>query len=387
MALSFQQLITPVTKEEALTQTLDDLAALGFNSTSWQEGSVQYTFVQLIAELRSDFSLTVKAYAEGGLPGFSTGTLLDFLGKYMFKTERVPATPTVGVFRLTSAAGSPIHNWDAEEIQVADADVGESANVFVVINPGSINPGETIDVQVQAVNPGNSGNLGNDIPLFLWTPLVGVTATNPPIDTTSTWIQFPGQDQESDDRYTERFLGRWDRLTYGNTDGAYSAWAFEALDVLTRVTVITEPEGVVRLVGATSTGGLTAGQITTIEEYINGITDGVGRRPINDVFNGESATQLTTPPLDVNVLVLGNFQSGIVTQTENALIKLLGGIPIGGRQISTGNQGYVLLADLYEAVTTIDGVVNVTFPNVNADIPLGNTDIYTPTINVNVTVL
>lgn len=386
MALSFEQLITPVDEATATAETLAWLESLGFNATSWQTGSVQLTMVRLWGLIKSEFSNVVAAYANGGLLGYARETFLDYLGQYQFRTTRIPASPTIGTFRLTASLAAPIHSWNAGEILIADAESGSGANVYAIVNAGTINPGETLDVQVMAQTPGVAANIANNTNLYLRTPMVGVTATNPAISGSTTWIEYPGTDKESDSRYTERCLGRWDRLSPNNTEGAYKAWALEALDVLTRVKVITEPGGIVRVVGATSTGGLTPEQIDTIEDYINGVSDGVGRRPINDVFSCESATVQTSPALTINAVCRGAFAGDASERIQKAVTDLLGSIPIGGVRLGVPTTGYVLLADLYSVVRGLQGIENCSFSLLD-DLALGATEIYSPPLTINVTVI
>jgi hypothetical protein len=385
MMLSFDQLITPVDEETATQQTLDWLTGLGFNATSWQTGSVQLTMVRLWGLIKSEFSQIVSAYTKGGLLGYAEDSFLDYLGEYQFNIKRIPATSAIGTFRLTASLAAPPHSWGAMEILIADQEFGE-ANVFLIVDAGSINPGDTLDVQVIAQNPGIAANIANNQTLYFRTPLVGVTATNPALMGSTTWIEYPGSDKESNERYTERCLGRWDRLTYGNTDGAYKAWSLEALDALTRVKVITEPLGIVRVIGATATGGLTLGQIDTIEDYINGVTDGVGRRPINDVFSCESAIEQPTPALTIDLVCRGAFAGDVEARTQLAITELLGSIPIGGVRLGVPTTGFVLIADLYSTVMGLQGVENCSF-SLTTDLPLGANEIYTPALTINVTVI
>ena len=386
MPLSFEQLITPVDEATATAETLAWLESLGFNATSWQSGSVQLTMVRLWGRIKSEFSEVVAAYARGGLIGHAKETFLDYLGEYQFGIHRIPASATVGKFKLTSTLAAPVHSWGANEILIADQESGSDANVYAIVNAGTINPGETIEVDVIAQTPGIGANIGNNVPLYMRTPIVGVTATNPALIGSTTWIEYPGTDKESDERYTARCQGRWDRLSPNNTEGAYRAWALEALDVLTRVKVITEPLGVVRVIGATATGGLDPAQIQEVEDYINGVADGVGRRPINDVFSCESATVETNPPLTINAICQGAFAGDASARIQVAITDLLGSIPIGGVRLGVPVTGYVLLSDLYSTVRGLQGIENCSF-SLTADLALGATEIYAPALTINLTVI
>jgi uncharacterized phage protein gp47/JayE len=381
MALSLKQLTTPVTEDEALAEILETLEDLGFQATSWQSGGVQRTIVHLFARVYSDLTETVSDIAKSGFAKLATGVYQDYLGQHSYNLTRNAATATLGQMVLTSSAAAPIHTWDAGELLVADAEDGD-ANTYEVMDAGVLNPGTSVTVLVRATVAGNAGNIAPNVALFLWTPLVGVTASNPAISGASTWITTPGTDAESDARYADRMLGRWDRLTYGNTEGAYRAWALEALPSLTRVKVSTGSGGLVYVTGATATGGLDAAQIQTITDHINGI-DGIGRRPINDVLIVQSATAVTSPDVALTVTVDSIYAAGIAAKVNVALVDLFGSLDIGGT-VLPALSGRVLLADLYAAVMSIEGVRNVVFASPAADVSLPIDGIYTPVIVVNV---
>jgi hypothetical protein len=170
-------------------------------------------------------------------------------------------------------------------------------------------------------------------------------------------------------------MGRWDRLTYGNTDGAYTAWTLQALPAITRLSVREgATEGSVHIVAATAVGGIDAGQITTIRDYLTGAADGVGRRPINDVLEIVSANQVTTPALVVAIVVRSPFASDAQARVLTALNTFIGTLPIGGKKIGNSSVGKVLIADLYAVVMAQQGLVNVVFSV--GDIALGADDIY-----------
>ncbi len=384
--LSLRQLTTPVSEDDVLAFTLDTLDSLGFQATSWQSNSAARTLTQLFARVTSDLTFAIADIVSGGFAGLAKGPYADMLGQYMFKLSRVLATPTLGQMVLTSSVAAPVHSWANGELLIADAPEGSSANTFTVDSVGvtTLNPGTSIAVFVRAAVPGSQANrlAPNSSTLQLWTPLVGVTVSNPPNPPTTpvnTWITQPGTDNETDGpggRYNARMLGRWDRLTYGNTDGAYTAWVLEAVPAITRLTVREGiAEGTVHIVAATAIGGIDAGQIQAIKDYLNGVTDGKGRRPINDIIEVVSANQVATPPLALTIIVQSPFSSDAVARVSAAIVALLGALPIGGRKLQNASTGKVLLADLYKAVMAEQGVLDVDF-SITSDISLDQDDIY-----------
>jgi uncharacterized phage protein gp47/JayE len=385
--LSLGQLLTPVNETDALTSVLSTLQSFGFQATSWQSGSVQRTLVQTIAKVYSDLTYTVADIASSGFIKLAKGQYAKLSAQYSYGLTPLAATSTAGQMVLTSSAGSPLNTWVNGGVLVSDQPAGTlGANVYRVQALGSIGPGAAqVTINVAADVPGSAANIAPGTTLYLWTALPGVTVTNPAITGTSTWITVPGTDEETVSRLADRCVGRFDTLTYANTDGAYRAWALAALPALTRVAVPPTPgDGTVLVIGATATGGLSAPQIATISNYIQGVTDGVGRRPINDVVTVASATVNSGTPVTMTVACSSQYAGDVAARITTALIALFGALPIGGKVISGSTAGKVLLADLYATVMAQTGVVNVSFASPTADVVLGAYDIFSPAITVNV---
>lgn len=384
--LSLKQLLTPITPDQALTSVLGVLQSFGFQATSWQSGAIQRTMIQTFAKVYSDLTYTVADITKSGFAKLAQDAYQDLLGQYSYNLTRVAATAALGQMVFTSTAGAPINNWTDGSLIISDKPPGsQGANLFTVVGAGTLNPNTTQTVNIRATGPGSAANIAPGVTLYLWTPLTGVTVTNPAIVGTSTWVTTPGTDSESNDRYGSRMVGRFDALTYGNTDGAYKFWALQALPALTRVTIIRDPAvpASVTVVGATVTGGLSAGQITTIANYINGVTDGVGRRPINDILTVASAVAETLPALVLTLTVASQYQTTITADATAALIAMFGALPIGGKRLPTNTNGFVLVADMYTTLMSLPGMINVTGLPVT-DIALTSLEIYTPAITINV---
>lgn len=377
--ITLGQVFTPVSSEDALETLLEFLEGLGFQATSWQPGSIQRTLIHGFADLYSGLTIVVSDLARAPFPQHARGEYQDLLGEHVFDLERLPATATAGTFRVTLSAAAAPAAWADGELVFADAEQ-DPANTFRNVGADSINPGQTISISVVAETPGAAANIANNTALYLWTPITGLSAANPAPTGQSTWITAQGQDEESSERYAERMTLRWARLSAG-TEGAYRGYALEALPELTRV-IATQgaAEGTVRVIGATAVGGLTAPQIQGIADFLNGVTDGVSRRPINDVLTVESATVRTTPAIAATLTVDSTAAATAAANAEDALVSLFGSIPIGGEKIAPDPAGYVRQARMYGAIMALDGVRNVT--GLPADILLGATEIYAPAITI-----
>jgi uncharacterized phage protein gp47/JayE len=380
--ISLAQLLVPVTEDQATETLLQYLAGQGYQATSWQDGSIQKTLVKGFGKLYSVISGVVSDLAAAGYPRLAKGLYQDALGQYFYSLDRVPATATIGTMTLTLSSAAAPAAWSASDLVIADAPQAP-ANSFRILDPGALGPGASGTFSLVCETPGAAGNIPPNVPLYFWTPITGLSATNPALVGTSTWVTTPGTDEESPTRYADRMVGRWSRLSYSNTEGAYKAWALEALPSLTRVTVGNGANpGEVLITGATALGGLDPGQITTITDYINGVPDNIGRRPINDFPIVQSATAVSFPTLNLTVTCDSQFAATCGIRTINALLSLFGSLPIGGEKISPNPLGYVLQSRMYQTIMALQGARNVT--GIPTDILLSPTDIYTPGIVVTV---
>lgn len=388
--LTLQQLVTSITEDEALTSLLTILTQLGFQATSWQSGSIQLTILRMMARIWSSLSTSVQQIAAGGfttlagsgeIPG--TSPFLTLLAKHVYAIERIPAQATIGTIVLTSSAAAPLHTWVAGDIVVSDQPSGTAgANTYTVQSGGSLAPDSTIAIAFKADIAGQAGNIAPGTTLFLWTPFVGVTATNPAIAGSSTWITTPGQDEESDSRLMTRCMDRWSRLSPNNINGAYEGWAFEALPELTRLSVgFALGDGNVTLIGATDLGPLTIGQCNTISDFINGVTDGKGRKPLNDILNVVGATTLSSPAITIDAFVTTDVFDTIVADMTALLLDYIGSVPIGGTKLNPTGAGVILYSQLVHLAQGMSGVRKVSF-SISGDVTLANDQIYTPTITV-----
>ncbi len=389
--LTLDQLTTPITEDEALETSLTILSQLGFQATSWQSGGIQRTLLSLFCKTWAQLSTIINAIANGGFASTSSGAWLTLVAKYVFNLTRQEAQSTIGQILLTNSGGGT-NTFAAGDIIVADQPNGTaSANTYTCTAGGTLGPHSSLSVEFKANVAGAAGNIAPGTTLYLWTPISNVAATNPAlVPTSNTWVTTPGADAESDQRLALRCTGAWPMRTYSNTNGAYIGWALTALPALTRAQMVFAPGNfTVQLVGATALGAIDAGQITTIEDYINGVDDGIGRRPFNDIFTAVGATTVTSPSLTVTAYCVASAISTAPALITAALLNYIGSIPLGG-SLLTGSQGRVIFTELIAAINPVPGValsgiegVRSAKLNITDDILLSPGQIYLPTITVN----
>lgn len=380
MTLSLAALLTPVTEQEALDLALSILDGLGFNVTSWQDGSVQRHLIQLLARLHSSLTITIQQIAEGGYNGLATGDWLTVLAESHFGNTRTAAVVTSGTFRLASTSTAPPQTITAGQLQIATT-ATQSTNTVTYRNTtgGTLNPGGTLDLTFEAEVAGIAGNVPNNTTLYMWTPLVGVSVTNPPVGTTGTWISRTGVNEESDDKLTERNTSKWSTLSYAATDGSYKNWALAALSSIARVKVRSNNPfgpGTIDVVCAKASGGITgpytsaSTEAYTIYQYIEGLSDGVGRRPLNDVVSVNSAS-VKTIAVSGAVTVDAAYQATTtIAAIRQAVDDYFNALPIGGTIIPPASTGVAIFSEIVQAIAGLNGVIAVSLATPTANVAL-----------------
>lgn len=385
MALSLLALLKPVTEQEALDLALSILSSLGFNVTSWHDGSAQRHIVQLIARLHSSLTTTVEQIARGGYNGLATGQWLTLLSESHFENVRTGAVVTRGTIRLTSTSTAPPQTISIGQLQISDTATQTAAtHTYRNTTGGTLNPGSTLDLTFEAEVAGAASNIPNNTTLYMWTPLVGVTATNPPVGSTGTWISQTGVDEESDAKLTARNESKWATLSYAATDGSYKNWALQALTSVTRVKVRSNNPfgpGTVDVICAKTSGGITSPytvvgtEAYTIWRYIEGLTDGVGRRPLNDVVSVNSAT-VKNLSITGTVTVSSAYQNETTsTAIQAAVDAYFNSLAIGGTIIPPASTGVAVFSEIVEAISRLNGVINVALTSPTANVSLLESEI------------
>lgn len=377
MAVSLSSLLSSVTEEEALDLAIDVLDSLGFNATSWQDGSAQRTLVQLAANLYSSLSQLIPLITRGGFNSLASGGWLDLLSEDFFGNTRVAAVKTQGVMRFVASATAPPATIAIGDLQIADtATATASTHTFRNTTGGSLGPGGTLDLEMEAETAGADWNIATSTTLYMWTSLVGVTATNPAVGSTGTWILRAGTDAETDARLQARNISKWSTLSYAAVDGAYRNWALEADDSVTRVKVRSNNPygpGTVDVVCATAIGGISAVQATDILSYINGNNDDgttTGRRPLGDVVTVQSASAIALT-IGGTVTVDANYQATTTaTAIQNAILAVLNETDIGGTIIPPALTGVIVHSKIVAAVEALDGVISAAISTPSGDYAL-----------------
>lgn len=231
----------------------------------------------------------------------------DAIAQGFYNLFRAPAVATVGLGALVCGASATPGNVPAgQAIFSSTADTGgiryRNKYAFVVV------PGTTVQVTLQAEQPGIVGNVPVNAITNNEVTLAGCTITNP--GTNGSWILTAGVDQESDDNLILRCLGRWAANSYGGARSAYDDWVAEAFTSVGQTPTInrigvddgnSNGPGSTDLYLANATGGATATELAIVDAYLQ-VRRGLGTGPLR---------VLSAPTLSIPVVatVYGNTEA------------------------------------------------------------------------------
>lgn len=366
MALSVQQLTTPVTKAQALSTILGVLRSIGFevpeDIESWQPGSLQRTQVEMLAEMLSDESEARTTLAKAGFNTEATGVGLKLKSKSDFDHDPNEAGKTVGMKRLTAAASAPgPFTFAVGELVVADEE--DDSLTYRNTTGGTLTAGGTLDLEWEAETGGSDRNVPTANGVVMVTEVTGVTCANIDAGLGDGWIVTPGYDAETDDELRERNRLRWATLTYAAPEGAYAYWARAAHAAVKRVAVDAQnPRGAGTLdVYIAGDSGALPTLVSTVKDYILGVTDGVGRAPIEaqaglEVYSATERTITIGGTVYINAVHAGTTAKE--DEIEAALDAYEKALPIGGVKLAPEATGKLLISQVHRVVNAIGGVLN-----------------------------
>ncbi|WP_437310005.1 baseplate J/gp47 family protein [Sorangium sp. So ce388] len=296
MAVSFAQLLTPVTEAEAEALLLALLEALGFPASSWKKFRVPRTFVRLFAQLYADSRTGFTNIVQSRLLGYARGDALTYLARHMFDRERAPAIPTEGVLLLTDDGGAP---YDFEPGQLVVRVQGNDGIRYTNTNPTvqRLEVGGTLSLAFKAERTGSGHNIQPGTPLEFAETLEGVSVSAEADPGSGTWITTLGADEQSDESLIQACRARWATLGAG-TEDAYRAWALEGAPTATKIRVygseITEP-GIVLVLLANDSGSATIDEVNAADAVIQ------ARRPVGMRSVGTSAASPNVVTINATV--------------------------------------------------------------------------------------
>lgn len=336
MALSYAQLISPMSKEDIEQGILDVLELAGFPVTAWQSGSAPRTLIQAFASVSEDAWLTIGKIARGVVYGTSKGLWLDALGLGFYNEARKDPVSTVVTVRLTDHGGGPY------TVTAGAFIVGTSNGKYQyrAITGGTLPLGGVLDISVQAVQVGQAYNVGIGQINTLVTSLPTVTCSN------LVAPSIYGADTESDDVYSARLPLKWGTLSTGSPVPAYEFWALSWPGVSRTYIDDRNPDGANSLRVYVDASGA----VTGLQNFLQPGT-GYGKAPAGTKVTVVAATQASIV-LPLTISVKAGQVATAQPEIEANLTAYADSVRIGGT---------VVQASIVEAVMTPANVYDVTF--------------------------
>lgn len=362
--LSLQSLRRPLTRTQALTWLTDSvLTPLGFDTTSWADGTIEKTTLYLMATCVADVSEAVKLVAEYGINAYSKGVALKEYSRSRFDNTQVAAVATVGPMTLRNVSNIPRTIAVGQLIASTASGVQFRNTTGGTLAAGSAASPSTLVLTWQAIKSGAGGNVGLNAVNVLITPLAGVTIAN---DTGSPWYSTAGADQESDSSLQQRNSTKWSRLTVELVAESYEAIARAAGAAKVKVHD-QNPRGpgtidVYASADADQLGDsdMEAIQLAMSERAFQ--TDSTWADPWPNDTSRVATKHPDLAPLNITATVYHDPNAvGATVQAAciQALLDFLAITPIGGWSYASGVQNVVLLSDLDTVLRKVSGVRTV----------------------------
>jgi uncharacterized phage protein gp47/JayE len=345
--MNLEELITPITEDQALETFLEALETLGVPARSWRRGAGPRVFLRVVARTFASYSQLIAAITRGGFLDYAAGHWLTLLARHVYGVERIPATFASGAVTFTNTGGGVF----AEPAGQVTALWTVGRRSYVNTEPVVLGVGATGTFAFQAVEAGSASSVPATQINALETVMPHVTVSNA--------VALVGRDEEDDPTLRQRCL---DRLASLSPNGPRGAYAFavrsavrsdgSAVDI-NRVRVSPASSvGIVTVTVAAPGGVPVASDLTAIRLRI----DTVARPDSVRVDVGGASSLLVARSLTVWARSTpGLTEAAVKAAADRALLELGRDWPIGGIAKTAGGVGY-LYAD------AVKGAVKASHP-------------------------
>lgn len=319
-AVTFDELMVPITRDQFVESMLQILADLGLPTTAWQELSSVREYIYATANSDAILSDSITPAARAGLLDYAEGQWLTLTADQEYDVERIVSTFATGDIRLTESDGDP-HTFAAGDVRVLNETTGKT---YTNTEGGTLTANGTLDLAFIADEPGSASDLVSGQTLSLLTAIPGVTP--------SYVADLLGQDEETDQSVRDRCRDSMAKASPNGPAAAYDYYAKSALRPdgtavgVTRTKRV-EANATVTLYCADADGGISAPDVAIVQDVID----------LNVVPTGFTAIVVAASTLAVS-LAFTLSRSPTATASEASLETLINAaiasyfssIPVGG---------------------------------------------------------
>ena len=368
MSLSYSDIVA-VSVSDARAELLGYLDDIGFEATSWQEGSVPLAMVEIGALVYSKGTEVGAAIKTFFFNSTATGDSLTLFSDSHYDNQRVSAVAAQYSIKLTSSAAAPPHTFDIGDVVVSDGqynytNVADGTTVY----PYTLATGGNVTLLFEAEIPGEDSSVAAASIDQLISSYAGVSLS----DQARVTI---GTNEESDSVLRRRNTTKWPTLNLTEPiSEAIENVALNSDDTITRATVDdSNPRGpgTFDTYVATNTGGASVPAVSAAQAAIE-----------VKVFGGSSTAQVySATAVSMNIVGTVYYTPGINAGDVQAAVEervdtWLGELPIGGQDVATGLTGVVSLNELEHQIRSTqvagaDAVRGVTLTNPTTDFTVG----------------
>lgn len=377
---SLASLLVRQTKAQILEAGLAICRTLGLPVTTWQAGDPTRALFTYEAEFLSTLEEDVLGYVASGFLDYASGVWLKVLAQQVYNVD-VPAATYATTSVLLTNAGEEDFSFDPGDI-LFRSNV-DNAITYRSTTGGSLTPGGTLSVDVEATASGSASSVGAN-ELELATALSGVTGTNA--------TAAVGVDEQDESTTRQQCRDKLDALSPNGPRGAYSFVArsreLTGTSAVSRVRVFSDSDtGDVDVILAGPSGVVSGPDVALVEAAIL-----KWATPQCITPNVVSATAVSVPVSYQLWIYAGANKTSAEIQADiaAALAAMFARRPIGGDIISPATTG-----KLYKSL--IESTIREVFPEAfrvavslpAADVDLTNTQVavlgtVTPTITIEV---
>lgn len=377
-------LLIQQTQAQIYAGALQIAQTLGLPVTSWQTGDPTRSLLYIESALISTLESIVTGYIQSGFLDYASGEWLVILAQEVFNVIVPPATYAETTETLTNAGGG------VYIIEPGDLTFTLSSNpaiTYTNTTGGTItgvgSPGATLNLTVQATQPGAASTASSGEIDTLVTTLLGVTCTN------ST--AAIGIDQQDDE--TTRQQCR-DKLGSLSPNGPAAAYSYVALNpALTGIQTVTKARvyadsdtGDVLIYVAGPSGGVSSPDVAAVQAAIE-----QWATPLCITPTTKSANPITIA-VTYSIWVYQSVNQ-TVSQIEAAITTALEACfanrPIGGDIIPPALTGFFYQSLIESTIGEVfpNQTFRVTVSSPGGDTSLGNGDVpvlgtITPTVTI-----
>lgn len=364
-----EELVTPLTVDQARAKIYEGLAAQGVTTTSWKPGSVVRSLIAVVAIILAAFSRVQVTILRSGFLDYAEGPWLTLLAWYVYGVRRREETFAAGSVTLVNNGGG-LFELDAGDLIVAASDGRTYRNTEAF----TLNPTATLSVNVVSTIGGSAGSaLPGEID-SLETVLLNVSVNNPDA--------LVGLDAESDESLRQSAR---DRLSVLSPNGAPDAYRYVATRAVradgtpigvTRVATEAVGDGTVKMIVATATGPV-AGDQGDPETDLGAVAKALWEQvvPIAVTLDLESATSTSiTYTAEIWVpAASGLDEAAVEAAVETALVNLCSAEPIGGA--IAGDSGRLHRSRLDAAVVNAVGATRLVVSAPASDVDIADAEV------------